>query len=67
MILKSSWRLEVHPDGWLSDLKIGKATKVQHLEHFFCVWIHLNDLLVQSRNLWDVVVPPLSLLLLQLD
>lgn len=34
MILKSSWRLEVHPDGWLSDLKIGKATKVLQEESF---------------------------------
>lgn len=35
MILKSSWRLEVHPDGWLSDLKIGKATKVLQEEESF--------------------------------
>lgn len=35
MILKSSWRLEVHPDGRLSDLKIGKATKVLQEEESF--------------------------------
>lgn len=35
MILKSSWRLEVHSDGWLSDLKIGKATKVLQEEESF--------------------------------
>lgn len=28
MILQSSWCFEVHSNGWLSDLKVGKATKI---------------------------------------
>lgn len=67
MTLQSSGCFEVHSNSWLSDLEVGKATEVQHLEHFLCVWIHLDELLVKSRDVWDVVVPPLSLLLLQLD
>lgn len=27
----------------------------QHLEHFLGVWIHLDELLVQSRNLQDEI------------
>lgn len=27
----------------------------EHLEHFLCVWIHLDELLVQSRNLEDEI------------
>lgn len=26
-----------------------------HLEHFLCVWVHLDELLVQSRNLEDEI------------
>merc|ERR1711893_93492 len=45
----------------------GDAAKVHHLQHLLGLGINLNDVLFQSRNIRNVVVPPLSLLFLQLD
>lgn len=39
MILQSPWCLEVHSNSWLSDLKVGKATKILQEEHR----IHVTD------------------------
>lgn len=51
----------------MGDLQVGQAAKVQQLQHLLGVGINFNQLLVQSRHLWYIVVPPLSLFLLQFD
>lgn len=37
MILQSSWCLEVHANSWLSDLKVGKATKILQEEEMYMI------------------------------
>lgn len=59
MILQSSRCLEVHSNSWLSDLKVGKATKILKDEGNVLIWnmvghdgvIHLSEFIEQSHVL----------------
>jgi len=42
-------------------------TPYQHLQHFFCFRVHLNNVMFKGRHFWNVVVAALSLLFLQFD
>merc|ERR1712228_787586 len=45
----------------------GDGGEVHHLQHLLSLSVNLNNILFQSRHFRNVVVPPLPLLLLQLD
>jgi len=45
----------------------GDGAEVHHLEHVLGLAVHLEDVLFEGGDVGDVVVPPLTLLLLQLD
>ncbi len=45
----------------------GDGAEVHHLEHVLGLAVHLEDVVFEGGDVGDVVVPPLSLLLLQLD
>merc|ERR1712012_1197199 len=48
-------------------LEAGNRLEVHHLQHLLGFSINLDDVLLKSRDVGDVVVPPLPLFLLQLD
>merc|ERR1719290_961059 len=48
-------------------LQSRNALEVHHLQHLLGFGIHLDDILFQSRDIWDIVVSSLPLFLLQLD
>merc|ERR1712183_1230355 len=54
------------PGDGLHNLQI-QPSEVQDLQHFLGVGIHLDGILLKSGYVWHVVIPPLSLLLLQFD
>jgi hypothetical protein len=45
----------------------GDGAEVHHLEHVLGLAVHLQDVLFEGGDVGYVVVPPLTLLLLQLD
>lgn len=49
------------------ELEAGDALEVHHLEHLLGLGVDLDDVLFKSGHVGNVVVPPLSLLFLQLD
>ena len=49
------------------ELEAGDALEVHHLEHLLGLGVDLDDVLLESGDVGHVVVPPLPLLLLQLD
>lgn len=53
--------------GRLRQLKSGDVVEVQHLQHLLRLSINLDDVLLQSRHLRNVVITAFTLLLLQLD
>lgn len=53
--------------GRLRQLESGDVVEVQHLQHLLRLRINLDDVLLQSGHLGNVVITSLTLLLLQLD
>ena len=49
------------------ELEAGDALEVHHLEHLLGLGVDLDDVLLEGGDVGHVVVPPLPLLLLQLD
>lgn len=39
----------------------------QHLQHFLCFRVYLNDVMFQGRHFWNVVITAFPLLFLQFD
>merc|ERR1719347_2568561 len=50
-----------------SHLESRDALKVHHLQHLLGLGIDLDDILFQSRDIWDIVVSSLPLFFLKLD
>lgn len=43
------------------------VVELEHLQHLLGLWVNLDNIVLQSRDLRNVVVSALPLLLLQLD